>query len=496
MLTTSASGTMSPYGFAGYKFVIGEFDNLRFKRVIKYPPTHPSWGLEQQYLAKDGYLQDTEPISEPIRLMDLAWDGNKVSVATDTRLYSLVIDANGIASTTYVATTGTPYDLMSGSDNNYVIEGRGLKALIYQSGTTLVGSQTAGNNMKHVALDEITGTWAVGAADDTHVYVFSKSNTSTWAYVWGTTPPELVRTVAMNARGQNFLYAIDSGYIYFYSTTATSVTYPDVFITIHISKNGAPYAGALCDVYYSDTGSGYALENAGMVADSSGKLVVHAITGDYYRIVVKDPDGNIEDSLDIHVGRTTYDYYLSVITYAQPGDTPSFGATYDDTTEQITVRYNDPGLMTTGARIVIAKIDEVTGTKTVVMDRSEFDNPNNIVAAYTVDDPGASYYIEMHGERGVNDYHNTRVITASDRWSIADDLPGIYYLNALITWIFIGGLAYAGSRRSIGVTLVMVIAVVAIAGQFGLIATTMESVSFAILLTAASYILSRAKGGN
>lgn len=78
---------------------------------------------------------------------------------------------------------------MSGSDNNYVIEGRGLKALIYQSGTTLVGSQTAGNNMKHVALDEITGTWAVGASDDTHVYVFSKSNTVTWAYVWGTTPP-------------------------------------------------------------------------------------------------------------------------------------------------------------------------------------------------------------------------------------------------------------------------------------------------------------------
>lgn len=63
--------------------------------------------------------------------------------------------------------------------------------------------------------------------------------------------------------------------------------------------------------------------------------------------------------------------------------------------------------MTTGARIVIAKIDEVTGTKTVVMDRSEFDNPNSIVAAYTVDDPGVSYYIEMHGERGVNDYYNT-----------------------------------------------------------------------------------------
>lgn len=480
----------------GDKFVIGEFDNLRFKRVIKYPPTHLSWGLEQQYLVKDGYLQDTEPISEPIRLMDLAWDGNKVSVATDTRLYSLTIDANGIASATYVTTSGTPYDLMSGSDNNYVIEGRGLKALIYQSGTTLVGSQTAGNNMKHVALDEITGTWAIGAADDTHVYVFSKSNTSTWAYVWGTTPPDPVRTVAMNARGQNFLYAINSGYIYFYSTTATSVTYPDVFITIHISKNGAPYAGALCDVYYSDTGSGYALENAGMVADSSGKLIVHAITGDYYRIVVKDPDGNIEDSLDIHVGRTTYDYYLSVITYAQPGDTPSFSATYDDTTEQITVRYNDPGLMTTGARIVIAKIDEVTGTKTVVMDRSDFDNPNSIVAVYTVNDLDASYYIEVYGERGANDYYNTRVVTPPDRWRIVDDIPGIYHINALITWIFIGGLAYSGSRRSIGVTLALVIAVTVIAGRLGLIAITAESVSFAIILTAGAYILSRAKGGN
>lgn len=470
-------------------------DNIRFQRHVTYPPTHSTWGPETDY-SVDGYLQDTETLTDAIKLMDLAWDGDKVSVATDTRLYSLVIDANGIASATYVATTGTPYDLMSGSDNNYVIEGRGLKALIYQSGTTLVGSQTAGNNMKHVALDEITGTWAIGASDDTHVYVFSKSNTSTWAYVWGTTPPELVRTVAMNARGQNFLYAINSGYIYFYSTTATSVTYPDVFITIHINKNGAPYAGALCDVYYSDTGSGYALENAGMVADSSGKLVVHAITGDYYRIVVKDPDGNIEDSLDIHVGRTTYDYYLSVITYAQPGDTPSFGATYDDTTEQITVRYNDPGLMTTGARIVIAKIDEVTGTKTVVMDRSEFDNPNSIVAAYTVDDLDASYYIEVYGERGANDYYNTRVVTPPDRWRIVDDIPGIYHINALITWIFIGGLAYSGSRRSIGVTLALVIAVTVIAGRLGLIAITAESVSFAIILTAGAYILSRAKGGN
>lgn len=113
----------------------------------------------------------------------------------------------------------------------------------------------------------------------------------------------------MNARGQNFLYAIDSGYIYFYSTTATSVTYPDVFITVYITRNGAPYAGALhCCLHSSDTGSGYALENAGMIADSSGKLVVHAITGDYYRIVVKDPDGNVEGSLDIQVSRTTYDY--------------------------------------------------------------------------------------------------------------------------------------------------------------------------------------------
>lgn len=76
----------------------GYVDNFRFKRIITYPPTHSTWSIEQLNLAKHGHIQDTEILTDAISLMDLAWDGNKVSVATDTRLYSLVIDGNGIAS--------------------------------------------------------------------------------------------------------------------------------------------------------------------------------------------------------------------------------------------------------------------------------------------------------------------------------------------------------------------------------------------------------------
>ncbi len=189
--------------------VIAYIDNIRFQLALNSYPTHSTWEDEIDYPV-DGFLQDTETLDSTIQFMDMSWSGNKVSIATNDRLYSLEIDDNGIKSSTFVVTSGIPYDLMSGSDNNYVIEGRGLKALIYQSGTTLVGSQTGGNVMRAVSLSEITGTWAIGASDDNHVYVFSKSNTSTWAYVWGTTPPELAKTVAFSARGTNFMYAIDS----------------------------------------------------------------------------------------------------------------------------------------------------------------------------------------------------------------------------------------------------------------------------------------------
>ena len=482
--------------YAVILYTTAYIDNIRFQRYLTYPPTHSTWGRELEYPI-DGYLQDSEPLADTIRFMDMAWIGDKVSVATDTRLYSLTVDTNGIASSTYVEATGTPYDLMAGSDNNYVIEGRGLKALVYQSGTTLVGVQSAGNSMQHVALDEITGTWAIGGADDNHIYVFSKSNTSSWSYVWGTTPPELARTVAFDARGQNFLYAIDSGYVYFYSTQASSgATYPDVYITVHITKNGAPYVGAICDIYHSDSGAGYALISSGQIADSSGKLVVNAFSGGHYRIVVKDAGGTVEGSTDIHVGRTTYDYYLSINTYPDHRDSPSFSATYDEDTTQIIVRYTDPAAITTSARVMIVKMNETVGTKMTVMNRTSFANPNSIEAVYTVGDTNASYYIEVYGERGAYDYYNTKTVTPPERWDITTGIPGVYYINALITWIFIGGLAYAGLRRSIGVTLFLIVIVTVIAGQLGIIAVTAESISLAIVLTFCGYILSRARGGN
>ncbi len=230
-------------------------------------------------------------------------------------------------------------------------------------------------------------------------------------------------------------------------------------------------------MYYSDTGTGYTIKDAGVRADSNGKLIVNAITGDYYRIVVKGPDGVMEGSQDIHVSRTSYDYYLSIITHAKPGTTPSFITSYDKYLKQITARYSDPGRETSNARLVITKIDEDTMMKEVVMSRSDFDNPNNFVVTYTIPDDGASYQVEVFGKRDKYDYYNVNIITPTGKWSIVDDIPGIYHVNALITWIFIGGLAYAGSRRSIGITLFLVLAIVLIAGALGLIAIPMESLS-------------------
>jgi len=197
----------------------------------------------------------------------------------------------------------------------YSIEGRSASATIFKSGGENVGTMSTGGNIISVDIDEATATWSPVVSADQRVYLFSKSNTSTWYNAWSTVPATVPTVTVINEDGSYFAYGTASGYIYFYETVASIDLEADVWITVHVYKDGlVPYPYANTTLLYGDVVGTTFIEQSTGRTDSDGNYVFSAITGHYYQVQVNGPlpDREVLGNITIQASRTQFDYQLKL----------------------------------------------------------------------------------------------------------------------------------------------------------------------------------------
>ena len=403
----------------------GYLDNLRFMRIITYPPTHSTWGTVQQNYQRDLDLKQTTTIGSTILYSDMAWSGDAFALTTSSRVYQVVVTGSTNWATTYATVSGTPYALKTTSGDNYVIEGRGTYMYLYRYTPTLDAAFSFGNTVDCVDIAEVTGDWAIVGSNDGTLKVFSKINSTEWYFAWSTTPENDASTVVFSERGGFFAYGTESGGVHFYSTTASTIIVPDIYTTIHIYRDGMPYSAAFVDVLYgSEYGNAFVAQETNKRTDSDGEFVLFGITGHYYQIDVKGAAGTVIGTKIIQISRTDYDkniyIYVGITPYdEQISNKLDYGATYNESTDQIEMHYLDPDLLTDEVSFRILEISP-TNVYTEVYSNTWY--TSSVYDTHTVN-PNNSYRVDVLFERENQEYSETFICTPIGRWHIEFPIP-------------------------------------------------------------------------
>jgi len=418
-------------------------DNLTFTRNIVSFPTVGTWTAVETNYEYDTDYKTFTTVGSAVVLSDMAWTGDIFVVSTGNRLYQVSVTGSASYSSSYTSTvTDTPYVVKSGANANLIGEGRGNYLYIYRVTPVLDASWSHGNTVIATDVAEDNGLWTIDASSDNTVKIFSKTNSTTWYYVWGADVASDASNVMFSATGGHFTYTLDSdGILYYYSTYATTDIIPDVYVTFHVFKDGIPYEDALVDVYFGGPyGGSYNIVESDKFTDSYGEFKLFAISGYYYRIDIKNPDTDeIEATQILQIGRTNYDYNVNIyIGIQQYGEDithqVSYNATYDEDSGEIFVGYYDPDDITSKIIVTIVKSDihnNVTDfyTNTWYVEEEIFEN---ITASSDY-----SYVVTITFTRAGVDYTEQFSLVPRDKYSVEFPIPPIVRAGAFAILILV-----------------------------------------------------------
>jgi hypothetical protein len=401
-------------------------DNLKFKRWIQTKPTHGTWSQEQQQYSHDIEYKTKTTLDSTIVESDMAWSGDVFVASTSSRLYQITVGGTSSLTKSYTTVTGTQYVLKSTSGGNYIVEGRGTYFYLYRYTPTLDSSFSFGNIVDMVDIAEFSGDWAIAGSDDGTIKIFSKINSSTWYFAWSTTPMGEPGTVSFSERGAYFAYGEKTtGTINFYSTTYDASFVPDIYTTIHVYRDGAPYGAAYIDsLYGGDYGSTFIQMETNKRTDSDGEFVLFGITGHYYRIDVKDNDGNIIGTKTIQISRTNFDknifIYIGITPYdEQITNEITYGAVYNETTGRIEMYYSDPDLVTDSVSFRVLEISP-SSVYSEVYHTTWY--TNSISDTYIANSSN-SYRVDITFNRDGDEYTESFVCVPLGRWYMNFPIP-------------------------------------------------------------------------
>ena len=401
-------------------------DNLKFKRWIQTKPTHGTWSQEQQQYSHDIEYQSRVTLESNIVNSDMAWSGDVFIASTNSRLNQITVGGTSSLTKSYTTVTGTQYTMKSTSGGNYVVEGRGTYFYLYRYTPTLDSSFSFGNIVDVVDIAEITGDWAIAGSDDGTLKIFSKVNSSTWYFAWSTTPAGEPGTASISERGSHFAYGEKTtGTISFYTTTYGATFVPDIYTTIHVYRDGAPYSAAYVDLLYGgDYGSTFVSVESNKRTDSDGEFVLFGITGHYYRVDIKDATGIIIGTKTIQISRTDYDknifIYIGIVPYEeQISNEVTYGAVYNETTGRIEMFYSDPDLVTDSVSFRVLEISP-SSVYTEVYSNTWY--TNSIADTYVANDSN-SYRVDITFEREDKEYTESFVCVPLGKWHMSFPIP-------------------------------------------------------------------------
>jgi hypothetical protein len=403
-------------------------DNLRFKRWIQTKPAHDSWSQEQQKYSNDVEYKTQVTLDSAVVNSDMAWSGDVFVASTSSRINQITVTGSTTLTKTYTTVTGTQHVIKSASGGNYFVEGRGTYFYLYRYTPTLDSSFSFGNSVDIVDIAETTGDWAVAGSDDGTLKVFSKINSSSWYFAWSTTPIGEPGTATFSERGSFFAYGEKTtGTINFYSTTQESIIVPDIYTTIHTYRDGSPFAGAYVDVYYGgDYGSTYVVMETNKRTDSDGEFVLFGITEHYYRVDVKDASGEVLATKIIQISRTDYDKNIYIYIGITPYDETlthvvSYGAQFDDDSDDIIIRYNDTYRITESVTFKVYRISP-TSVYTEMYSNTWY-GTNEVIDTFTDTEVVNSYRVDITFVRGGQEFTESIVCVPLGKWHVDFPIP-------------------------------------------------------------------------
>lgn len=411
-----------------------------------------------------------------ITAMDMPVDmGGWIGVVTsEPKVYHVNIPDSEGYGLTYIGSddTGSAYDIAVADSAAYSIVSRGLRANIFQTDTTMVGTYTTGGPLRAVDFAVKNGLWAVAGGEDGKIYIMSKDSTSAWYVFYQGDSDAIINADAISWRGEYVAVGRDDGSLEYYTTTgevsATSFT-----STVVVAKGGSPYIGANITIYTGDTADTTTTYVINGDTDTAGKYSFTATDLEYYKIDVNS--GEYEYIYQAASGFPTITINIPVTMINTPYQ---WSVAYNDSTNLATVKYTDVNIAT----VNVSFFDVTTGK---VVKLQNFTS-SSVTSTYTCNKTH-EYRVKIDFVRTTGQsYSDTKYIKSGGFGKITDGLSSQWslFIGGLFVVIFsMIGLAIGPTSVKFGS--VMLVSLADLAWVLGFIPDTQE---IKLCLAAATFI--------
>ena len=260
--------------------------------------------------------------------------GSWIGVQTDNRLYlQRITNAGAFDDLIDLGVRiGTPYDLAITDGGLVAAEGRVNVLNIYNNVGVLIGTYTAGNSVRHVAMSPVNGLYAAAGSDDGKCYLFSKDETSAWYQTYASESGAPITALSMSWRGEGVIVGDSAGHIIYHSQREEADI--DGMVTLTFFQRGH----ALTNTAITVESGGTSHEWTGItpyITDSYGRVVIPVMWGETYRV-------SVGDSYHIITATASTPEHVIVVPADEPLRTGAqYRSWYDDVENRVYYSFKD-----------------------------------------------------------------------------------------------------------------------------------------------------------
>lgn len=276
--------------------------------------------------------------------------GSWIGVQTDTRLYlQRIVSAGAFDDLIDLGVRiGTPYDLAITDGGLVAAEGRANVLNIYNSVGVLIGTYTAGNSVRHVAMSPVNGLYAAAGSDDGKYYLFSKDEASAWYQTFASESSAPISALSMSWRGEGVIVGNSIGHLVYHSQREESGI--DGMITLTLFERGHVLANTAITVESGGLSHDWTAVTS-YITDSYGRVVIPVMWGHNYRVTVGD-------TYHIVTAAASTPEHVIVVPADEPLRTGAqYHSWYDGDTNRIYYTFRDTRGQTSRAMFYIYRAD-------------------------------------------------------------------------------------------------------------------------------------------
>jgi hypothetical protein len=411
--------------------------------------------------------------------------GGIVSIVTDQIFYQQYAGSTGLG-LLYCATlsggtpavyAGVPHDVQASNSGTASIAAQGAYLNVYDSGGIAKASSLTGGTVNSVDTAMSSGTFAIAGGTDGKVYIISREGSSSWYSYFSGVVDTNINAVSITWDSVYAAAGRQGGTLELYYMNANNSvnvlpTSSYVDAHVHVYKDASAYANASVTVYSSATGVSSWTPLTTGYTDSTGQYHLTTTTGIYYKFVV----GTTESIWLSNSASTTIN--INTLSASNPY---SWSATYNSTTDNITVMYTD----STPVNNVTFVVKDLH-TNIIVGSQSFYSVGSVIYLCHGNNGNGTgSYQIAMIDNRvGSAVVRDQKIVGSSKLYEIPIDVDqNMKYALALFVLMIVGGIFTAINARRGGFVVVVIAAAFMIFGflPWTIVGAVMIAALFAVM---------------